>query len=88
MEWNIVYDLIDPKLLIVVACCWVLGFFLKETPRVPNWTIVFIVTAVAVFFTVWMMGVSPESFLQGILCGAFAVYGHQIVKQTTERTSK
>jgi len=85
MDWTTLTNMIDPKLLIVVAVCWALGYILKQTPRVPDWTIVFIVTAASVGFTVWMLGVTPESFLQGILCGAVAVYGHQIVKQAKER---
>lgn len=82
MEWNAIYQLIDPKLLIVVAVCWIFGFMLKQTPKVPNWSIVYIVTLVAVLVTVWFLGWGPESLIQGVLCGAFAVYGNQIVKQT------
>jgi hypothetical protein len=84
MEWNALFNLIDPKLLIVVACCWALGFVLKQTPRVPDWTIVYIVTLFAVAFTVWMLGVTPDAFMQGILCGAVAVFGHQLVKQAKQ----
>lgn len=88
MEWTSLTNMIDPKLLMVVAVCWVLGFIFKQTPYVPNWTIVFLVTAFSVGFTVWMVGVTPESFLQGILCGAVAVYGNQIVKQVKERAGE
>lgn len=82
MEWNLIQDLIEPKLLIVVAACWVVGLMLKSTPKVPNWTIVYVVTVFAMFLTVWLMGFRPESVIQGILAGAFAVYGHQFIKQT------
>jgi len=81
MEWNAIFNLIDPKLLIVVALCWVIGFTLKQTPRVPDWSIVYIVTLVSVLLTLWMLGWAPESLIQGVLCGAFAVYGNQLVKQ-------
>lgn len=86
MDWNTIFQLIDPKLLIVVAVCWVLGFVLKQTPRVPDWSIVYIVTLVAVLLTVWLIGVGPEAIIQGVLAGAFAVYGHQVVKQGKEGT--
>ncbi|MEB9895737.1 phage holin family protein, partial [Bacillus cereus] len=75
------FKLIDPALFIVVAVCWVVGFILKKTPQVKDWTIIYIVTAIAVLLTVWMLGFGPESIIQGVLCGAFAVYGHQAVKQ-------
>lgn len=85
MEWNAIFQFIDPKLLIVVAVCWVLGYALKQTPKVPNWSIVYIVTAAALGLTVWMIGWGPESVIQGILAGAFSVFGHQLVKQAKER---
>ncbi|HIW33132.1 MAG TPA: phage holin family protein [Candidatus Paenibacillus intestinavium] len=84
MDWNIVYGLVDARLLIVVAACWVIGFILKKTPRVADWTIVYIVTVVAMVFAVGLIGFSVEAVIQGILSGAFAVYGHQIIKQTKQ----
>ncbi|MGG1638243.1 phage holin family protein [Paenibacillus sp. NRS-1760] len=85
MEWNAIFQLIDPKLLIVVAACWVIGFFLKDTPAIPNWSIVYIVTGASLALTVWLIGWSAEAVIQGVLAGAFAVYGHQFVKQAKER---
>ncbi|OMF54668.1 hypothetical protein BK138_16040 [Paenibacillus rhizosphaerae] len=81
MDWNMIWQLIDPKLLIVVAACWIIGFVLKQTPKMPDWSIVYAVVVVAVLLTVWMLGWSAESLIQGILSGAFAVFGHQVVKQ-------
>lgn len=81
MDWNTIWQLIDPKLLIVVAVCWVIGYVLKQTPLVPDWTIVYVVTLAAVLLSVWMLGFGPESLIQGVLAGAFAVYGNQLVKQ-------
>jgi nicotinamide riboside transporter PnuC len=88
MEWSAIFQLIDPKLLIVVAACWVLGFILKNTPRVPDWSIVYLVTLFAVVVTIWLLGFQAESILQGILCGAFAVYGHQLYKQAKQAAEK
>lgn len=85
MDWGILFDLIDPTLIVVVAACWVLGIVLKQTPRVPDWTIVYIVTLFAILLAIGLVGLSAETVIQGILCGAFAVYGHQVVKQTRER---
>lgn len=82
MEWEIINGLIDARLLVVVAACWVIGYILKQTPQVPNWTIIYIVTAVAIVFVILMLGLSVESVVQGILVGAVAVFGNQLVKQT------
>jgi hypothetical protein len=84
MEWSAIFQLIDPSLLIVVAACWALGFILKQTPFVPNWSIIYLVTAFSISFAIWDKGFRPESILQGILCGAFAIYGHQLIKQARQ----
>jgi len=81
MEWNMIFELIDPRLLIVVAACWVIGFILKKTPKVPDWSIVYLVLIIAVWLTIGLIGWSVEALIQGILAGAFAVFGHQAVKQ-------
>lgn len=81
MEWSAIVNLIDGKLSIVVAACWVLGYIIKQTPRVPDWSIVYIVTLFAVVFVVLLNGFTAQSALQGILCGAAAVYGNQLLKQ-------
>lgn len=77
-----IWQLIDPKLIGVVAACWVIGYILKQTPRVPDWTIIFIVTAVAIVFVLLMLGLTAESVVQGTLVGVVAVYGNQLLKQT------
>lgn len=82
MEWSMIFELIDPKLFVVVAACWAIGFMLKKTPKVPDWSIVYIVVVLAVLFTYGLLGWSVEALIQGILAGAFAVFGHQVVKQT------
>ncbi|MFD1954310.1 phage holin family protein [Paenibacillus thailandensis] len=84
MEWSAIQNLIDPQLLIVVAVCWVIGYILKQTPRVPDWTIVYAVGIVGVIAVCLMLGWSVESILQGVLCGAVAVYGNQLVKQAVK----
>ncbi|MFU1798705.1 phage holin family protein [Paenibacillus azoreducens] len=88
MNWDTIYELIDARLLVVVALCWVVGYALKQTPHVPDWTIVYIVTLVAVLITVWMLGFGPEALIQGVLAGAFAVYGNQLIKQATKKDSR
>ena len=66
------------------CACWVIGYVLKQTPKVPNWSIVYLVMVVSILFTTGLIGWSVENIIQGILAGAFAVFGHQAVKQTAE----
>lgn len=88
MEWNAIVNLIDPRLFIVVAVCWVVGFIIKQTPNVPDWCIIYIVTAVAIVFAVLLIGMTAEVIMQGILCGAVAVYGNQLIKQAKKGGEK
>mgnify|MGYP002623856404 CR=1 FL=1 len=85
MNWETLFGLIDPSLIIVVAACWAIETVLKNTPRVPDWMIVYIVTAAAVVSVMTLQGMTAQSVIQGVLCGAFAVYGHQVIKQTKDR---
>lgn len=81
MEWKLIFEIIDPRLLAVVAACWVVGYILKNTPKIPDWSIVYVVVVLAVVLTSGLLGWSIESLIQGILAGAFSVFGHQAVKQ-------
>lgn len=85
---ELIFELIDPRLLAVVAACWVNGFVLKRTPSISDWSIVYIVVLVAVVLTVGLLGWSVESVIQGISCGSFAVFGHQAVKQAKNRAGE
>ncbi|WP_375103758.1 phage holin family protein [Paenibacillus sp. RS8] len=81
MEWTAIANFIRPELLIVVAVCWIFGYMLKRTPRVPDWTIIYLVTLAAIIVVCLILGFNVDSFVQGILCGAVAVYGNQLLKQ-------
>ncbi|TCN00869.1 holin family Hol44 protein (superfamily V) [Paenibacillus sp. BK033] len=85
MEWTAIQELIDPRLIIVVAACWVFGYILKKTPRVPDWTIVYAVAVVGTIAANSLLGWSVQSVLQGVLCGAVAVYSNQVIKQTVSK---
>ncbi|MFD5020006.1 phage holin family protein [Paenibacillus sp. NPDC058367] len=82
MEWSAIANFIKPELLLIVVVCWVIGYILKQTPRVPDWTIIYAVTLVAIIIVVLTTGLNVDSVLQAILCSAVAVYGNQLVKQT------
>ncbi|MCU6797986.1 phage holin family protein [Paenibacillus sp. WQ 127069] len=80
MEWNAIAQLIDPQLFLVLAACWIIGYALKQSAKVPNWTVIIFVTIFAVIFSLLILGPSPQSVLQGILIGAVAVYGYEVYK--------
>jgi hypothetical protein len=88
MEWSAISNFIKPELIVIVAVCWIIGYVLKQTPKVPDWTIIYLVTLAAIIIVCFTLGLNVDSFLQGILCGAVAVYGNQLVKQTKKGVSE
>jgi len=73
---------IDPAMLIVVAALWFIGYGLKQTPRVPNWSVLWIIVLLGIVFGLMVVGINVTGVIQGIIAAALAVLGHQIVKQT------
>ncbi|MEK3787541.1 phage holin family protein [Paenibacillus sp. FSL K6-1230] len=88
MNWDIISGMLDTRLALVLAACWCVGYILKKTPQVPDWSIVYAVTLVAVGLTIWLLGFGPHSIVQGVLCGAVAVYSNQLVKQVKKGTDQ
>lgn len=69
----------------VVIALWIIGFALKKTPGMKNWLIVYVLIFLGVLLTIWMLGFTPESLLQGIAAAGIAVLGHQAIKQVKEK---
>jgi hypothetical protein len=71
--------------LIIIPALWVIGAILKNTPRIPDWTIPYFLLIFGVLGAVGILGISVFSVIQGVLVTGAAVLGHQLVKQTRER---
>jgi hypothetical protein len=71
--------------LIIIPVLWIIGLFLKNTPGVPDWTIIWILLVLGVVITIALLGVTPQAIIQGVLVAGAAVLGHQLLKQTLEK---
>lgn len=69
----------------LIPVLWVLGVFLKKTPKIKDWYIVWILLGVSILFSVLSKGLTVEAVANGIIAAGVAVLGHQVVKQTKER---
>lgn len=78
-------ELLIEEAIIVVPVLWVLGKIVKETPRVKDWTIPYILLVIGIALTIGILGVNVDSIIQGILVSGLAVFGHQLFIQTKER---
>ena len=66
---------------VVAAVLWVLGGFIKAVPKIPNWTIPFVLTAAGVGFCIGLLGVNVQAVMQGGLCAGGAGLIDQGAKQ-------
>lgn len=70
---------------IIVPAIWVIGIFLKRTPLVPDWTVVWILLAFGILGGIGILGFTVMGIIQGIIVTGVAVLGYQLVTQTVDR---
>lgn len=80
-----VSKVLAPKLMIVVLVLILIGLALKNTPKVPDWLIVWILPVLGIVFSLGVLGLHVQSVLQGILSAGVAVLSHQLWKQTKHK---
>ena len=76
---------VPEQLLILVAALYVIGMFLKKTPKIVDWSIPWILIVLGVGFSISILGVNPTSILQGVICAFCSVGANQLVKQTSNK---
>ncbi|SDZ63220.1 Phage holin family Hol44, holin superfamily V [Evansella caseinilytica] len=76
-----IINFIMEEALILIPVLMILGKIIKNTPRVKNWTIPYILLVIGVALTSLILGFGIESFIQGVLVTGTAVFGHQLIKQ-------
>jgi FtsH-binding integral membrane protein len=78
-------NFIKEELLYLIAVLWILGAFLKRSPKVADWLIVWILLAVSILFCFALLGLTAQAAAQAVLITGAAVLGNQLVKQTTNK---
>lgn len=68
-----------------VPALWVIGVFLKRTPQIKDWMIIWILLGLSVIFAIIKNGLTIDSIINGIIAAGVSVLGHQLVKQTKNR---
>lgn len=85
MDFGLVQSYLDPKMLIVIAALWVVGYLLKVSPIIPDKWIIWALTLLALVYAVIVLGFTGEAFIQGIIAAGIAVYTNQLVKQSSKQ---
>ena len=80
-----IINFVPEQLLILVAALYVIGIFLKRTPKIKDWSIPWILLFLGISFSIPIMGFNATSILQGIICSFGAIATNQLVKQTVNK---
>lgn len=75
---------IAENMYIVAVALYVLGMMLKNTPKIADWLIPYILGVVGILFGMVIVG-GYMGVLQGILCAGSAVYANQLIKQAIKQ---
>lgn len=77
---------IQDNIVVLVPVLWILGTFLKKTPRIKDWTIPWILVAAGIGLSIALIGISADAIIQGILVAGGAVLTQNLIKQSVERS--
>ena len=73
-----------PEVLgLLVAVLYIVGTFLKDSPKIQDWMIPWILVVLGIVGSCGLQGFNATAVLQGIACVGVAVLGDQLKKQTT-----
>lgn len=75
---------VPAELGILVATLWAMGYFIKNTNKIPDPYIPFILIVLGIAGAVSLQGFSTLAILQGVVCASVSVLGKNIVKQGAE----
>lgn len=82
-----IINFVEESMIIVVAALYVLGILLKNS-RVKDELIPWILILIGLVVSMWMNGINPDSFIQGILVTGAAVLANNLIKQTSKFNSQ
>lgn len=74
-------EFVTENALLLIPVLNIIGAIIKNTEKIPNKYIPIILLFFGILGAVAILGLSPESVVQGILVTGTAVYGNQVVKQ-------
>ena len=69
------------ELVFIVPALWCMGYWLKNTSRVKDWCIPYILCVLSSIGSIGVCGLSVEAIANGIIAVGLAVFGNQLLKQ-------
>ena len=74
-------EFITENALILIPVLNIIGAIIKKIENVPDKYIPLILLGLGILGSIAILGISPESVVQGVLVTGTAVFGNQLVKQ-------
>lgn len=78
-------ELVQENMYILIGVLYVIGMFLKKTPKVSDWLIPYILLIIAVILATALLQDVWQGVIQGVIITGVAVLANNFVKQTMER---
>ncbi|WP_238192036.1 phage holin family protein [Paenibacillus sp. L3-i20] len=82
---NEIIQYIKEEALVLIPVLYIIGLLLKNTPRVANWTIPWVLLALGIVGGMVTVGDIFQGVVQGVLVTGATVLTHQLVKQSVDR---
>ncbi|GKU82760.1 phage holin family protein [Niallia sp. NCCP-28] len=71
-------EYLNENYYILIPVLWVLGYALKQTPKIVDWLIIWILLAASVLLAIFAYGFTFQAITNGILATGVSVLGHQM----------
>lgn len=78
-------EYITENALLLIPVLNIIGAIIKNIEKIPDKYIPLILLFFGIVGAVAILGISPESIVQGVLVTGTAVYGNQLVKQIQKK---
>lgn len=75
------------SLVLVVPALLIIGFALKQTPKIPDWLIVWLLPVLGMVAGIFGIGATLEGVVNGLIAGGLALAANQVYKQSVKRNA-
>lgn len=78
-------DYIMEQAFVLIPVLYVLGVMLKNTNKIKDWCIPWILLIIGVLGAISLMGLNAYAIIQGVLVTGVTVYANQLFKQSVDK---
>lgn len=76
---------LNSALIVVVPALLIIGFAMKQTPKCPDWLIVWVMLICGTIAGIVTVGPDVNGIANGIIAGGLAITSNQVYKQSTTK---